>query len=94
MCTSIAKSVEISQERAQRLEQLSALSGTPENTLVEQGLDLLFREIERHAIRERRSRRTCRSYSGLNTNSVLPRRLSAHRFASIVTRLFRSLGHR
>lgn len=52
MNTAIEKQVQIANHRAKRLEQLAAARGTTEDALIEEGLDLLFREQERRAARE------------------------------------------
>lgn len=52
MNTAVEKQVQIADYRAKRLEQLAAARGTTEDALIEEGLDLLFREQERSAVRE------------------------------------------
>ena len=52
MSVVIARNVEISEKYAERLKELAKARGAAENELVEEGLDLLFREQERRTARE------------------------------------------
>jgi hypothetical protein len=52
MSAIVDKQVRMTAERASRLEQLAAERGTTEDALIEEGLDVLFREQERRAERE------------------------------------------
>ena len=52
MSTVVDKNVQISVDRARRLEQLASERATTENALVEESLDLLFREQARQAALE------------------------------------------
>jgi hypothetical protein len=52
MSTVVEKQVQVADYRAKRLEQLAAERGVTENALIEEALDLLFREQERQAARE------------------------------------------
>ena len=49
MSAVVDKRVQISEDRARRLEQLASERATTENALFEESLDLLFREQARHA---------------------------------------------
>ena len=52
MSSVVDKRVQITGDRAKRLARLAAARGTTESALIEEGLDLLFREQERQAARE------------------------------------------
>lgn len=52
MSTGVDKRVHISDFRARRLTQLAAARGATENSIIEEGLDLLFREQDRQATRD------------------------------------------
>ena len=52
MSAVVDKNVQISADRARRLSQLAAERATTENALVEESLDLLFREQARQAALE------------------------------------------
>jgi hypothetical protein len=52
MSVVVDKLVHIADFRAKRLERLSAAGGLTEDELIEEGLDLLFREQDRQATRE------------------------------------------
>jgi hypothetical protein len=51
MTAVVDKTVRIATERAQRLEQVAAACGQTEDTLIEEGLDLLFRKLDQQSIR-------------------------------------------
>ena len=51
MTAVVDKTVRIATERARRLEQMAAARGETEDTLVEEGLDLLFRKQDQQAMR-------------------------------------------
>ncbi len=52
MSAIVEKQVQIADYRAKRLEQLAAARGVTEDALIEEALELLFREQERQAARE------------------------------------------
>lgn len=51
MSAVVDKRVQIDADRAKRLEQMAIARGATENTLIVEGIDLLFREQERQAAR-------------------------------------------
>jgi hypothetical protein len=53
MSAIVDKRVHIAEFRAKRLKQLAVARGATENALIEEGLDLLFREQDRQTARER-----------------------------------------
>ena len=78
MSAVIAKKVEISEEYAERLEELAKVRGTAQKELVEEGLALLFREEELRTAKEEELRESYEELARLEAElGPIPKRSAA-----------------